>query len=91
MGKQRIKVGSWSDGDHKRYAWDRNATKENYGISGSKQSLSEMKAFLYPEEVEDTEDKFPEDEESSSSEEEDYMLTEEDLDEIEKKKDNLLY
>lgn len=90
MGKQGSRWAAGPMCDHKRYAWDfRNATKENYGISGSKQSLSEMKAFLYPEEVEDTEDKFPEDEESSSSEEseeEDYTLTEEDLDEIEKKK-----
>ena len=45
-----------------------------------------MKAFLYPEKVEeDPEDKYPEEEESSS-EEEDYTLTEEDLDEIEKLK-----
>ena len=88
MGKQGEKWAAGPMGDHKRYAWDfRNAEKENYGISGSKQSLSEMKAFLYPEEVEeDPEDKYPEEEESSSSEEEDYTLKEEELDEIEKKK-----
>tara|TARA_Y100000389_G_scaffold203082_1_gene250370 strand:- start:95 stop:1750 length:1656 start_codon:yes stop_codon:yes gene_type:complete len=97
MGKQgeKLAVGR---GDHKRQAWHfRNAEKENYGISGSKQSLSEMKAFLYPEEKEeDPEDKYPEEEDSSSSEEEDseeedseeedYTLTGEDLDEIEKKR-----
>jgi len=116
MGKQGSRWAAGPMDDNKRYAWDfRNSEKENYGISGSKQSLSEMKAFLYPEEVEeDTEDKYPEEESSSEeedseeedsekedsekedseeedseegdSEEEDYTLTEEDLDEIEKKR-----
>ena len=47
-GEAKIKVGRRSDGcPITRGMLGTHHAKENYGISGSKQSLTEMKAFLY--------------------------------------------